>query len=81
MLYYARRFDGAVAECNKSLDLDPNYPNSLWLLGVLYGQQSRFPEAVAAETKLLKVEPRWAWALGDLVTIYARAMRPTPSAQ
>jgi len=43
MFYYARRYDEAIAECNRSLDLDPHYPDSLWLLGVCMGSRAASP--------------------------------------
>ena len=36
--YHARRYDDAVAQLLRTVELDPNYPMTYWLLGLLYGK-------------------------------------------
>jgi TolB-like protein/Tfp pilus assembly protein PilF len=50
-LYEARRYDDAIRQCQKSLDIDPEYPWSLSILGRCYLQKTLFQEAVAALQK------------------------------
>jgi len=50
-LYYARRYDDAIRQCQKSLDIDPEYPWSLSILGRCYLQKTLFQDAIAALQK------------------------------
>ena len=34
-LYFARRYDDAIEQLRRTVDLDPNYPVTYWILGVL----------------------------------------------
>ncbi len=45
-LYVARRYDEAVAEAEKLLAIDPNYPAVRWFLRSVYWQQGRFEESL-----------------------------------
>ena len=48
MLFFARRFDEALAQCNANLDLDPKSVRSLWLIGGIYAAKGMNSEAVSA---------------------------------
>jgi len=74
-LYFAHRYDEAITQLGKCLDLDPNYPICHWLMGQVYAQQGRFAEAIAAETKVLKIDPRWSWASADMARAYVLSGR------
>ena len=50
-LYFARRYDEAVAETRKAFDLEPELGSAIPLLGQVYAQQGRFAEAIAAQQK------------------------------
>jgi adenylate cyclase len=45
--YLMHRNDEAIKEIRRTLALDQNYPHGLYLLGLVYIQQRRFPEAIA----------------------------------
>jgi tetratricopeptide (TPR) repeat protein len=51
ILYYAGRYDDALKQCRKSLELDPEYPYTLCFLGLCYVQKSLFQEGIAALQK------------------------------
>jgi hypothetical protein len=53
--------------------LDPDYPASLWHLGVTYAEKAMFPEAVASHEHALAVSRRNPAFLGSLVNVQARA--------
>jgi RNA polymerase sigma factor (sigma-70 family) len=36
VLIFARRYDEALAQCKANIDLDPNSPDPLWMLGNVY---------------------------------------------
>jgi tetratricopeptide (TPR) repeat protein len=51
VLYLARRYDDALEQCRKTLELDPQYPLALSNLGLCSIQKSLFQEAIAALEK------------------------------
>jgi tetratricopeptide (TPR) repeat protein len=49
--YMARRFDDAIEQLQRTLELDPNYPVTHWILGLLYRITGRYELAIAAGEK------------------------------
>jgi TolB-like protein/DNA-binding winged helix-turn-helix (wHTH) protein/Tfp pilus assembly protein PilF len=47
-LYFARRYDEALAQCKADIDLDPNAPRTFWFLGDVYAAKGADSEAVAS---------------------------------
>ena len=47
-LYFARRYDDAITQCRKTLDLDPHYLLTYTVLGQAYAAASRYDEAIGA---------------------------------
>lgn len=47
VFYLARRYDQAVEQLYKSLELDPNFPGAHLWLGIVYEQVARVKEAIA----------------------------------
>jgi TolB-like protein/DNA-binding winged helix-turn-helix (wHTH) protein len=47
-LYFARRYDEALAQCKADIDLDPNAPRTFWFLGDVYAAKGVDSEAVAS---------------------------------
>ena len=45
--YLMRRYDEAEKRLKETLDLDPNYPHALYILGLVHVQQHRFAEGIA----------------------------------
>jgi serine/threonine-protein kinase len=50
-LYHARRDDQAFAQLQKTLRIDPNFWIAYLMLGKVYAQQQKYPEALAEFTK------------------------------
>ena len=48
MLYFARRFDEALAQCKANLDLDPNPARSLQNIGVVYAAKGMYTDAASS---------------------------------
>jgi tetratricopeptide (TPR) repeat protein len=48
VLRYARRYDEAIAEARRALQLDPNYGPAYHTLGLCYEAQGRLDEAIDA---------------------------------
>jgi tetratricopeptide (TPR) repeat protein len=47
MLYFARRFDEALAQCKANLDLDPELQRPLWRIGAVYAARGEEAEAAS----------------------------------
>lgn len=48
ILYFARRFDEALAQCNANLDMDPELRRPLWRIGSIYAAMGQEQRAVSA---------------------------------
>jgi Flp pilus assembly protein TadD len=70
-LYLARRYDEAIAQLRKAIDLDPNYWVSHVLLARCYQQTGKRNEAVAALQKARQVEGSIPEVLASLAHGYA----------
>ena len=46
-LYHARRFDEAIEQLRRTVELDPNYPVTYWILGLLFRKTGRYELAIA----------------------------------
>jgi TolB-like protein/DNA-binding winged helix-turn-helix (wHTH) protein/Tfp pilus assembly protein PilF len=51
VLFLARRYDDAIAQCQQTVDLDPGYAHVFWYLGLAYEQKGMFDQAVQALVK------------------------------
>jgi eukaryotic-like serine/threonine-protein kinase len=49
--YMARRYDEAVEQLLRTVELDPNYPITYWILGLLYRKTGRYELAISAGEK------------------------------
>jgi serine/threonine protein kinase/Tfp pilus assembly protein PilF len=47
MLYYARLYDQAIEQLRKTLELEPNYPVTHWILGLVYRKTGQYQMAIA----------------------------------
>ena len=72
--YFARRYDQAIDQLRKTLELDPNYFLAHWILGMVYDQTSRHEEAIA-ECRRAASTPDIPTALGALGHAYAASGR------
>jgi TolB-like protein/DNA-binding winged helix-turn-helix (wHTH) protein/Tfp pilus assembly protein PilF len=55
MLYFARRYDEALAQCQANLDLNPNSAREYWMVGDVYAAKRMNSEAISAFLKALQV--------------------------
>jgi TolB-like protein/Tfp pilus assembly protein PilF len=72
LYWWIGRPDEAIRECQKSLELNPNFPTALSILGRAYSDKGMHKEAVAAQEKAAKLNRSYLWSLGYA---YARAGR------
>ncbi|MEK6324038.1 MAG: protein kinase [Acidobacteriota bacterium] len=71
--YWARRYDEAIKQYQKSIEMDPNHP--LVGLGAVYEQKGMYDEAIAAYQKAIKASERTSNILGALGHAYAASGR------
>jgi serine/threonine protein kinase/tetratricopeptide (TPR) repeat protein len=50
-LYYARRYDEAIEQLRRAAELDPNYPVTYWILGLLLRKTGCYELAIAEGEK------------------------------
>jgi len=71
-LFLARRYDQAVTECEKSLEVDPNFIFAIHVMGMCRAQQSRLIEAIEIGERTVSMSARAPFYLGVLGHYYAR---------
>ncbi len=45
--YYARRYDDAIEQCRRTIEMDSNFYPAHWVLGMAYEQKGQHSEAAA----------------------------------
>jgi serine/threonine protein kinase len=65
---YDRTIDGA----RKALELNPDFPWGLYVLGVGYAEKGMFEEAIAVHQKAAAISPTVKWALGYTYALASR---------
>jgi tetratricopeptide (TPR) repeat protein len=73
--YWARRYDEAIAQYQKSIELDPNHPLAYTGLGPVYVQKGMYAESIASYQKAIALSERTSSILGLLGHAYAAARR------
>jgi serine/threonine-protein kinase len=71
-LFLARRYDQAVTECEKSLEVDANFIFAIHVMGMCRAQQSRLTEAIEIGERTVSMSARAPFYLGVLGHYYAR---------
>ena len=71
-LFLARRYDQAIAECEKSLEVDPNFIFAIHVMGMCRAQQSRLIEAIEIGERTVSMSARAPFYLGVLGHYHAR---------
>jgi tetratricopeptide (TPR) repeat protein len=73
ILYLARRYDQAVEQLHRALDLDANYWFAHLVLGLVLQQQGKLPAAIDQFQRSRREEPVSPETMGALGQAYARA--------
>jgi TolB-like protein/Tfp pilus assembly protein PilF len=71
ILWIMRRYDLAIQECEKALELEPDFPPALFVIAQAYSQEGKYGEAVEAADKFVQFAPR---DVPDLEAAYVRAV-------
>jgi len=53
--YFARRYDEAIEQLRRTVELDPNYPVTYWILGLLLRKTGCYEQAIAEGEKGVKL--------------------------
>jgi eukaryotic-like serine/threonine-protein kinase len=72
-LHHARRPDEAVAQLEKTVELDRNFARTHFFLGRAFEQKKMYKEAIAAANKAIEISGDNALFKASLAHIYARA--------
>ena len=63
LLYFARQYDRAIAQCRAVLGMDPNFERARAILVLAYVQSGRFAEALSEIERWTRPNiSTWAWA-------------------
>ena len=71
-LYLAQRYDEAIAECEKSLEVDPNFILGIHVMGMSRALQGRLTDAIQIGERAVSMSGRAPFYLGVLGHYYAR---------
>jgi len=71
--YYGRRFDQAIEQYRKTIDMDPNFPIPHWALGRAYTAKGIYREAIAELEKYSALTGGSSRALAALGNAHARS--------
>ena len=74
-LYFARRYDEAITQCRRVLDLDTHYLLTYVVLGQVHLAACRYDEAISALQSAVSVSEGLAFTSAVLSHAYARAGR------
>jgi TolB-like protein/tetratricopeptide (TPR) repeat protein len=72
-LYLAKRYDEAIAECEKSLEVDPNFILAIHVKGMCRALQGRLADAVTIGERAVSMSGGAPFYLGILGHYYARS--------
>ncbi|MEN8192030.1 MAG: protein kinase [Bacteroidota bacterium] len=72
LYFWMERNDEAIEEALKSLELVPNFPIGLYVLGCAYAAKGMYDEAITAHQKAGTIGPEWKWALGQTYALAGR---------
>jgi tetratricopeptide (TPR) repeat protein len=73
--YWARQYDAAIAECRKTLEMDPDFAIAHYLLGWVYEQKGMYDEAIAELRTAQTLSGRAPKHAARLAHVYAAAGR------
>jgi serine/threonine protein kinase/Tfp pilus assembly protein PilF len=73
--YMARRYDDAIEQLRRTVELDPNYPVTYWILGLLHRKLGRFDAAIADGEKGVTFSGGSPMLRAALAQTYAEAGR------
>ena len=79
ILCAARRYDEAIAQCGKTLDLEGNFGQAVSILAQAHVHNHQYPEGIEAAKKYVELSSGSGWAKLELAYAYAAAGNKTES--
>jgi serine/threonine-protein kinase len=73
--YMARQYDDAIEQLRRTVELDPHYPVTYWILGLLLRKMGRYELAIAEGEKGLKLSGGSSLMRAALAQTFATAGR------
>ena len=73
--YNARRYEEALEQLLQTVELDPNYPVTYWILCVLYGKTGRYGSAITEGEKAVRLSGGSPLMRAALARAYGKAGR------
>jgi serine/threonine protein kinase/Tfp pilus assembly protein PilF len=73
--YMARRYDDAIEQLRRTVELDPNYPVTYWILGLLLRNMGHYDLAIAEGEKGIKLSGGSSLMSAALAQTFATAGR------
>jgi tetratricopeptide (TPR) repeat protein len=73
--YMDRRYDDAIEQLRRTVELDPNYPVTYWILGLLLRKMGRYELAIAEGEKGLRLSGGSSLMSAALAQTFATAGR------
>ena len=80
-LYFARRYDEALEQLRRTVELDPNYPVTYWILGLLLRKMGCYELAIAEGEKAVKLSGGSPLMRAALAHTFGSAGRTTEALQ
>lgn len=69
--YYARKYDLAIEQCQKAIELDKNFVTAYVILGLSYEQKGMYEKAIPAFRTLITLAEGAPWSIAALGHAYA----------
>jgi len=66
-----RHYDQAIAQDRKTLELDPNFVYTSWVIAQSYEQTGRYQESVAELNRARTIDANWPYIIAELGYAYA----------
>jgi eukaryotic-like serine/threonine-protein kinase len=79
--YLARRYNEGVEQLLRAIELDPNYPVTYWILGLLHRKRGHYDEAISAGEQGVKLSGGSPLMRSSLAHSYGQAGRTREALQ
>jgi serine/threonine-protein kinase len=81
VLYYRREFEAALEQCDRTIERDPYFSGTYWMLGLVQEQLGDLDEAVAAFQRGIQLVPDSRMLRGALGRVLALSGKPSKARQ
>jgi TolB-like protein/tetratricopeptide (TPR) repeat protein len=81
VLFYRRDFDAALEQCDRTIERDPYFSGTYWMLGLVQEQLGDLDEAIAAFQRGIQLVPDSRMLRGALGRVFALSGKPSKAKQ